>query len=138
MRRLLVYLHPYRGLVALSVAFLLLHSVLQIAGPLLTKVAIDRYLEPNPSRGGTPLDPYLSADPFTGIAQVALLYLAILVGVFVFEFAQSMVMQYTGQRAMFDLRRQLMGHLQELDIAFYDRNPVGRLVWRRTTAGGVL
>src|SRR2546430_6926171 len=47
-------------------------------------------------------------------------------------------MQYTGQRAMFDLRRELMAHLQRLDIAFYDRNPIGRLVTRVTTDVEVL
>ena len=47
-------------------------------------------------------------------------------------------MQYTGQLAMFDLRRELMEHLQRLDLAFYDRNPVGRLVTRVTTDVDVL
>jgi ATP-binding cassette, subfamily B, multidrug efflux pump len=47
-------------------------------------------------------------------------------------------MQYTGQLAMFDLRKQLMEHLQRLDLAFYDRNPVGRLVTRVTTDVDVL
>src|SRR5436305_9607417 len=48
------------------------------------------------------------------------------------------VMQYTGQLAMFDLRRQLMQHLQDLDLTFYDRNPVGRLVTRVTSDVDVL
>ena len=61
-----------------------------------------------------------------------------LVGSFVCEFAQMYLMQYIGQHAMFDLRRQLMAHLQQLDIAFYDRNPVGRLVTRVTTDVDVL
>ena len=42
-------------------------------------------------------------------------------------------MQWTGQHAMFDLRRQMMEHLQQLDLAFYDRTPVGRMVTRVTT-----
>ena len=48
------------------------------------------------------------------------------------------LMQYTGQLAMFDLRRQLMQHLQDLDLTFYDRNPVGRLVTRVTSDVDVL
>jgi ATP-binding cassette subfamily B protein len=47
-------------------------------------------------------------------------------------------MQYAGQRAMFDLRRELMTHLQRLDIAFFDRNPIGRLVTRVTSDVDVL
>ena len=62
----------------------------------------------------------------------------VLVGIFVLEFAQTYIMQYVGQRAMFDLRRQLMEHLQRLDVAFFDRNPVGRLVTRVTTDVDVL
>src|SRR5436190_877874 len=138
MRRLLGYLWPYRALIAGALVFLILNSILQVAGPLLTKIAIDHYLAPNPARFHTPIDPLLSADPLTGLTQVAMLYFAALFGIFVFEFAQMCIMQYIGQKAMFDLRRQLMTHLQSLDIAFYDRNPVGRLVTRVTTDVDVL
>jgi ATP-binding cassette subfamily B protein len=138
MRRLLSYMRPYRRYVAVSVVFLLLHSVLQVAGPLLTKVAVDKYLRPDADRQGTFLDAWLSPDPWTGITQIAILYLCVLIGVFGFEFVQMVVMQYTGQRAMFDLRREIMGRLQRLDIAFFDRNPVGRLVTRVTTDVDVL
>jgi ATP-binding cassette subfamily B multidrug efflux pump len=138
MRRLLTYLWPYRRLIAGALVFLILNSILQVAGPLLTKVAIDRYLAPNPSRISTPIDRCLAADPVTGLTQIALLYMAALFGIFLFEFAQMYIMQYIGQKAMFDLRRELMTHLQNLDVAFYDRNPVGRLVTRVTTDVDVL
>src|ERR1700722_1305604 len=138
MRRLLGYMRPYRGYVTLSLVFLLLQSLLQVAGPLLTKIAVDRYLQPNPSRVPTPIDRYLPADPWNGLAAVGVLYLGILLGSFVFGFAQTYLMQYTGQLAMFDLRKELMAHLQRLDIAFFDRNPVGRLVTRVTTDVDVL
>jgi ATP-binding cassette subfamily B multidrug efflux pump len=138
MRRLLTYLWPYRSLIAGALVFLILNSILQVAGPLLTKVAIDKYLAPNPSRISTPIDPFLTSDPLTGLTQVALLYMAALFGIFLFEFAQMYIMQYIGQKAMFDLRRELMTHLQNLDVAFYDRNPVGRLVTRVTSDVDVL
>jgi ATP-binding cassette subfamily B protein len=138
MRRLLGYLWPYRALIAGALGFLIVNSVLQVAGPLLTKVAIDRYLAPNPARIHTPVDRFLTNDPVAGLSQVALLYMAALLGIFVFEFAQMYIMQYIGQKAMFDLRRELMTHLQKLDVAFYDRNPVGRLVTRVTTDVDVL
>jgi len=138
MRRLLGYMRPYRGYVALSLVFLLLQSILQVLGPLLTKIAVDRYLSPDPARVPTPIDRYLPAGPWDGLAAVGLMYLGVLLGTFIFEFAQMYLMQYTGQLAMFDLRKQLMAHLQELDVAFYDRNPVGRLVTRVTTDVDVL
>ena len=138
MRRLLSYARPYRAWVGLSLVCLLFQSVLAILGPLLTKVAIDRYLRPDPARDITLFDAFLPPDPWRGLASIAMLYIGVLAGTFVFEFGQVYIMQYTGQRAMFDLRRQLMEHLQKLDIAFYDRNPVGRLVTRVTTDVDVL
>ncbi len=72
------------------------------------------------------------------ISQLALVYLIVVVLGFLFDFGQTYLMQWTGQKAMFDLRRQLMAHLQTLDIAYFDRNPVGRLVTRVTTDVDVL
>jgi ATP-binding cassette subfamily B protein len=136
MRRLLGYMRPYRTLVAVSLVFLAAQSLLQGLGPLLTKIAIDKYL--NPAGRPTFLDRWLPAGVSEGLARIALLYLAVLIGNFITEFAQTYIMQYAGQLAMFDLRKQLMEHLQTLDLAFYDRNPVGRLVTRVTTDVDVL
>ncbi len=136
MRRLLGYMRPYRGRVALSLVFLLAQSVFQVMGPLLTKTAIDKYLRPEGASSF--LTSMLPAGAWAGLSRIGLLYLAVLAGVFVTEFAQTYLMQYTGQLAMFDLRKQLMEHLQRLDLAFYDRNPVGRLVTRVTTDVDVL
>ena len=133
MRRLLSYMKPYRRTVLISLVLLLGNSVLQVVGPLLTKIAVDRYIDPTPSRLHTPLDGFLSADPWTGIAQISLVYLIAVIGSFLCDFGETYLMQWTGQKAMFDLRRELMGHLQKLDIPYFDRNPVGRLVTRVTT-----
>ena len=84
MRRLLAYMRPYRGYVGLSLIFLLLQSLLQVMGPLLTKIAVDRYLDPHPNRVPTPIDAYLPAGPWNGLAAVGLLYLGVLLGTFVF------------------------------------------------------
>jgi len=138
MRRLVTYLRPYKAVVFVSLVFLLATSLFQVAGPLLTKIAVDRYLLPAKSQMRTPLDPYLSSDPWTGLAQISMLYLLVVVGSFVTQFVQTYSMQWTGQHAMFDLRRQLMTKLQRLDVAYFDRNPVGRLVTRVTTDVDVL
>ena len=136
MRRLMRYMQPYRARITAALAFLFLYSGLQVSGPLLTKLAIDRYLTPTGQKSW--LDPWLAADPLTGLTQIAAVYLAVLAGIFVTEFAQMYLMQYVGQLAMFDLRRQLMAHIQRLDLAFFDHNPVGRLVTRLTTDVDVL
>jgi ATP-binding cassette, subfamily B, multidrug efflux pump len=138
MRRLLVYAAPYKKIIAVALAFLLVNSVFEVLGPLLTKVAVDKYLAPVQGSTAGPLEPYLSSDPYRGLAQLGGLFLIVLVGSLVSGFVQSYAMQWTGQHAMFDLRRQIMAHLQKLDIAFYDRNPVGRLVTRITTDADAL
>jgi ATP-binding cassette subfamily B protein len=138
MRRLLTYMRPYRKVVAISLVFLFCNSVVQVVGPLLTKLAVDRYLIPSAHRSRTFLDPYLSRDPWIGIAQISGLYLAAIIAGLLCDFVQTYLMQWTGQKAMFDLRRQLMEKLQRLDLAYYDRNPVGRLVTRVTTDVDVL
>ena len=136
MRRLLRYMLPYRRTVFIALIFLLADSLLQLAGPLLTKVAIDKFLAPNGTR--SMMDAYLSTDPWTGMTQISVLYLLAIVGVLATEFTQTYLMQWTGQSAMFDLRREIMTHLQRLDVAFFDKNPVGRLVTRVTTDVDVL
>jgi len=133
MRRLLGYMKPYRRTVLVSLALLLVNSLLQIVGPLLTKLAVDRYIAPSPSRGFRFLDNILPTDPWTGMAAISAIYLIAITGSFLTDFGETYLMQWTGQKAMFDLRRDLMDHLQKLDIAYYDQNPVGRLVTRVTT-----
>ncbi len=133
MRRLIVYLRPYTWVVCLALVFLLVNSVFEVAGPLLTKVAVDKYLAPSPGSSAGILDPYLPADPIRGLAWISGLYLAVLAIGLVSGFIQTYAMQWTGQHVMLDIRRQLMRHLQELDMAHYDANPVGRLVTRVTT-----
>ena len=138
MRRLLTYLRPYKLIVAASLVLLLIDSLLQIIGPLLTKLAVDKYLVPVQHPTHTLLDTWLSNNAWTGLSQLAGLYMAVVVLGFFFDFGQTYLMQWTGQKAMFDLRRQLMAHLQTLDVAYFDRNPVGRLVTRVTTDVDVL
>lgn len=132
MRRLLAYLRPYRSTVALALAAMLGASALQVTGPLLTRIAVDRYLAPVRRPAG-PLEAWLSSDAWLGLAQISLVYLAVIAAALALDFAQHYLMQWTGQRAMFDLRRQLMEHLHRADMAFFDTNPVGRLVTRVTT-----
>ena len=137
MKRLLRYLLPYRKTVAVACVAMVFHSLLQVVGPFLTKVAVDRYLVVD-ERQPTFLDPYLSADPFTGLAQITGLFLVSLVALFILEYGQTYYMQMVGQRAMFDLRMSIFRHLHRLPVQFYDRNPVGRLLTRVTSDVDVL
>jgi ATP-binding cassette subfamily B protein len=132
MKRLLGYLRPYRLQVVIALVAIILKAVVDVLGPYLTKVAIDKYLASR-SEAHSLLDGFLSPRPMTGIAQIAALYFALLLLSFLFEFTQMYIMQWAGQKVMFDLRAEIFRHLQRLHIAFYDRNPVGRLVTRVTS-----
>ena len=133
MRRLAVYLIPYKFAVVAAVVFLVLNSMLQIVGPWLTKLAVDRYLAPAPHTVPAWLEVWLARDAYTGLTQISVLYLGVMLLSLIFSFAQGYLMQWTGQKAMFDLRRKLVEHLQRVDVAYYDRTPVGRLLTRVTT-----
>ena len=132
MKRLLAYLRPYKWQVGISLVSILLKAGADVLGPYLTKVVVDRYLAPVPGLR-TPLDFFLSNRALVGIAQIAAVYVGLLVFAFLLEYLQTYYMQWTGQKAMFDMRSQIFRHLQRLHIAFYDKNPVGRLVTRVTT-----
>ena len=132
MRRLLRYLHPYKGHVGVALAAIVLKSLADVLGPLLTKTAIDKYLTKTAGAHSW-LGDHLSSSPMSGIAQIGGLYIGLLLATFGFEFVQTYLMQWTGQKVMFDLRSQIFRHLQRMHVAFFDKNPVGRLVTRVTT-----
>lgn len=138
LRRLLAYLWPYRWSVLVAVVCMVLGAGLEVAGPWLTKVAVDRYLAPQNATAASWIDPYLSQNPTTGMFQIAGLYFAVLAGTLGVMFSQSLLMTSAGQRALADLRRETMAHLQRLDLAYYDRTPIGRLLTRVTTDADAL
>lgn len=123
MRRLLTYLRPYRAQVLVAVVAIIGHSALDLVPPYLTKVVIDQYIP---------------VGDLAGLVSIATLYLVALIASFLLEYLQTWTMQVIGQKIMFDLRMQLVSHLHRLDLRFYDRNPVGRLMTRITTDVDVL
>lgn len=133
MRRLMRYLAPYKYQVAFALFTILIKAGADVAGPYLTRVAIDKYLSSSAGEHRSLLDPILSSAPLTGIAQIGMIYIGTLLLSFLCEFAQTYYMQWTGQKVMFDLRAEIFRHLQSLHVAFFDRNPVGRLVTRVTS-----
>ena len=118
LRRLLVYLRPYRGLTAVAILLLLSGAGLALVGPALTQRALDVAL-PNHDLGL--------------LGTLAAIFLAVLIIDFAVEYGQTLLTAYIGQRVMYDLRMQIFGHLQRLSISYFDRNPVGRLMTRVTS-----
>jgi len=119
--RLAVYIKPYGKQVAATVVLLSIHSLLESVGPILTAIAIDRYLVQR------------APGAVEGISQLSVVLLGVSILILFAEFGQALLMQWTGQRAMFALRRDLMAQLHRLDIAYFDKHPVGRLVTRVTS-----
>ncbi|MDQ3171585.1 MAG: ABC transporter ATP-binding protein/permease [Acidobacteriota bacterium] len=118
MRRLMKYLRPYKRETVLALVAILFSSALGLLQPWLMKVAIDEHI---------------ATGEIDGLGAIAGVLLASLAGLFVLEFYETYTLQKIGQQIMFDLRGEIYGHLQKLDLRYYDRNPVGRLMTRVTT-----
>ena len=132
MRRLLVYLRPYRLQVGISLVAILLTAFADVLGPYLTKVAVDLYMTRSTDLNHSVWTRHLSHNPMTGITQIAGVYFGSLIFIYVLAFLQTYLMQWTGQKVMYDLRSQIFRHIQRMHVAFFDRNPTGRLVTRVT------
>lgn len=132
-RRLGAYLKPYWVQGVISSISVTLKSLSDVAGPYLVKVGIDRYLVKEPGAATTWLGRRLPADPWLGITRLAELYLVALLLAYLFEFIQTYLMQWVGQKIMFDLRRDIFRHMQRLHVGFFDTHAVGRLVTRLTS-----
>ncbi|MDZ7292102.1 MAG: ABC transporter ATP-binding protein/permease [candidate division KSB1 bacterium] len=118
MRRLLKYVQPYWKQMTLAIGLLLVASLLGIVGPYLTKIGIDQHI---------------AHGDFAGLTRIALLYLGVLIVEFGFNYARMFMMEWIGQRTMYDLRIEIFSHLQFLPLRFFDRNQVGRLMTRVTS-----
>jgi ATP-binding cassette subfamily B multidrug efflux pump len=181
LHRLYPYIRPYKVWFVLSIGLVTAITVLDLALPYLTKVAIDRYIvqdmgdnkgkdrkqqrvyfadlrKPKVARVVHQYPdlfevkwPYakihyddlsrikkpdlmdLRKGDYAGVARLALIFMAVVVCHFIFTFAHVMIMEYAGQAIMHDLRVVLFKHIQGLSVAFFARNPVGRLVTRLTS-----
>ncbi|MGH9590913.1 MAG: ABC transporter ATP-binding protein, partial [Terracidiphilus sp.] len=133
MRRLGHYIRPYRVQATVSTVAVSLKSLCDVTGPYLVKVAIDKYLSGNPAPPDNWFTRRLPSDGATGITELAAIYLVALILAYLFEFIQTYLMQWTGQKLMFDLRRDIFRHMQNMHVGFFDKHPVGRLVTRLTS-----
>jgi len=133
MRRLLTYLRPYKLQTTLSALSIIFKAGSDVMGPYLVKVAVDTYMSDTAPAKLSWLARHLSSRPMTGITQIGFLYLGALLVTYLLEFLQTYTMQWTGQKIMFDMRSQIFRHLQRMSPAFFDHNPVGKLVTRVTS-----
>jgi ATP-binding cassette subfamily B protein len=117
-RRLARYLKPYLRLLVPALVLTLSLNLLGVLQPKFTQYAIDWHILPR---------------KLTGLWLLATLYVAVLFFRLAFAYFQSILLNTVGQYVMFDIRRELYDKLQHQEIAYYDRNPVGRIMTRLTT-----
>ncbi len=117
MRRLGVFIRPYWRRLALAMLLLFGAALAELAPPYLVHAAID--------------GPIARRDP-AGMAPIFALYLGALATAFACRYGQTYIMQSTGQQIMIDIRMRIFSHIQGMSLAFFDRNPVGRLLTRLT------
>ncbi len=115
MKRLIAYLKPYKFQLVLIGFFTLGNTLASLAGPLLMQIAIDRHITPG---------------VLEGLSTIAILMVLVRMSEFVFSYFEEYRTQLLGQHVMRDLRQILFSHLQRLDVQFFDKNPVGRLMTR--------
>ncbi|MFP3998891.1 MAG: ABC transporter ATP-binding protein [Desulfobacterales bacterium] len=120
-KRIYPFVAPYKLLMIVALLLMAAATVLELAVPYVTKEAIDRYIVPE--QGG----PDISGLNLAGIVLLIIILLNLAVG-----FVHVLLMEYTAQNIMHDLRLALFSHIQRLSIRFFNRNPVGRLVTRAT------
>ncbi len=145
MRRLGHFVRPYWVQATVASLAVSLKSLCDVAGPILVMVAVDRYLAPEASdqdpsnavahwvASNSPLAHILPQGAVHGVTRLAEIYLATLVLGYLLQFVQVYLMQWIGQKIMFDLRRDIFRHMQRMDVGFFDIHPVGRLVTRLTS-----
>jgi ATP-binding cassette, subfamily B, multidrug efflux pump len=125
--RLMQYLRPYRVQVVAALSFTFGITALEVLGPFLFHVGIDKYIVPG---FGGEITRKLA---IAGLVWVALAYAGSILASFGLQYVQVRIMQWVGQKTMYDLRREIFSHLQRLPMSFFDRTPIGRLVTRSTT-----
>ncbi len=116
-RRLLRYVRPYRLPVVVAVLLLMAGAALQAVPPYLIQLTIDEAIP---------------ARDIPHLYRIGAFFAAALVTGFVVEYLQLLITTWIGQKVMFDLRMEVFRHLQRLNLGFFDRNPVGRLMTRVT------
>ncbi|MEJ2209274.1 MAG: ABC transporter ATP-binding protein [Anaerolineae bacterium] len=108
--RLLAYLRPYRGRMAVAFLLMVAASALTLAAPYLIKVAIDQ--------------PIAQGD-LSGLNTIALLIAATFVGLYIASLGQRYILGWVGERVLATLRADLFGHLQDLSLGYHDTHIMG-------------
>ena len=115
--RMLGYLKPYWKMSAVALVLTFLANILMNLQPYFTKLAIDDFITPQRTEG---------------IWLFSLAFFGLFLFRFIFNYIQEILLNVVGQKVMFDLRTEIYTKLQNQEVAYYDKNPVGRIITRIT------
>jgi ATP-binding cassette subfamily B protein len=118
MKRLAQYMKPYRYHIALAILVLIVAALAELAGPYLTKIAIDDHI---------------TTKDLSGLPFIIGMLIAVVIVQFVMQYIEVYVTQWVGQKVMYNIRMEVFSHIEHLGLSFFDKNPVGRLVTRATS-----
>ncbi|MFC5648485.1 ABC transporter ATP-binding protein [Paenibacillus solisilvae] len=119
MKRLFKYVLPYRRVLTVVVVIVLLNMAISLAEPLLIRAIIDKGIG-------------LGNPNFHVIHWIGFTLLAMRLAGWLFGYWHTRLINFTGQRILFDLRQQLFNHLQTLSFRFFDGRPAGKIMSRIT------
>lgn len=117
-RRLWGYVGAQKKTIALAVLLLVLGAAAELAGPLLVKLAIDKYIK---------------AHDWAGLVRITFAFVGIALGAACLRWGEVYLTSAAGQLIVYRLRMQLYEKLQRISIPYYDRHPVGQLMSRITS-----
>lgn len=132
MRRLMTYARPYWPWIALSLLMLLIITGTELARPYLVSLAIDNHLSQVTAGYVAGQESEVLEGHLRAVMTIALILLGLQAVAFVLRYGQLYVLHWTGQRIIYDMRQQIFHHLQGRPLAFFDRQPLGRLTTRVT------
>jgi len=118
LRNLFRYVKPYKFIFAITIIMLLFTAALETAGPFILKVAIDKYLTPK---------------NYNGFLYMVLFFGVTIILQFAIRYVHQYLTEYMGEKIMFDLRMQIFSHIHNMEMSFFDKNRVGKLMTRVTT-----
>src|ERR671921_375676 len=135
-RRLLRYLKPYRRMIVPALLLTLGVNALGVIEPKFFQYAIDWYITPAiDQRGKLQAAEWAAAYSaiFRGLGLLSLVFLGVKLLQLLVSYFQAVLLESVGQRVMYDLRAELYEKLQRQEVAYFDRNPVGRIMTRLTS-----
>ena len=123
---------PYWYLFILALIIILISSAISLARPYLIKIGIDDYIQLG-AAGKMPVQ-----EARKGLYYLGILYLAMVLAEFVFGYLQHYILQYTGMKIIYNIRKRVFDHVQHLPLSYFDTHATGRIVTRITNDPGAL